>query len=190
MDCHTSAKADPSLSLSFRTQLWFYRELSRTGVKDNLLRTFRDIFESASNAVLLAVLLFAALGWSLTRESLSTRELRLILVLFSVYSIVAFVKALCDSARNDEICKAYLLTEYVLKSVVMLGVIVALNVTISQLRQALTEARWNHFVTPLTYMKLNQFQLSGMIRNDCEPYRLSGCIADLVDCVCPVMLLL
>lgn len=139
-------------------QLWFYRELSRTGAKSHLLSTFRDVSESASNAVLLAVLLFAALGWSLTRDSLSKRELRLIMVLFSVYFAIALVKALCDS--DDEMCKAYLLTEYMLKSVVMLGVIVALNMTISQLRQALTEARWNHLVSPLTYMKLNQFQLS------------------------------
>lgn len=150
--------ADPGIC--HLTQLWFYRELSLTGAKNSALRTFRDISESASHAVLLAVLLFAALGWSLTRDSLSKRELRLIGVLFSVYFAVALVKALCDSDRSDEMCKAYLLTEYVLKSVVMLGVIVALNVTISQLRLALTEARWNHSVTPLTYMKLNQFQLS------------------------------
>jgi hypothetical protein len=57
-----------------------------------------------------------------------------------------------------------MLTEYVIKSVVMLGVIVALNFTISQLRLALTEARWNNFVTPLTYMKLNQFQYVSVLR--------------------------
>ncbi|KAF1323897.1 hypothetical protein FI667_g10169, partial [Globisporangium splendens] len=129
-------------------------------VKSAFISTLRDLAQSTSSAALLGVLLFASLGWSLTREQLSRRESRLVVVIFTVYFAIALAKALCDSDddENDDICKAYMLTEYVIKSVVMLGVIVALNFTISQLRLALTEARWNNFVTPLTYMKLNQFQ--------------------------------
>lgn len=101
-------------------------------------------------------MLLAALGWSLTRDRLSRREFRLVVLIFVTYLSIALVKALCQS--EDEICKAYLLSEYVVKSVMMLGVIVALNFTVSQLGLALTETRWNNFVTPLTYMKLTQFQ--------------------------------
>lgn len=139
-----------------------YRELSITGKHSAFLAALTDIAESASSAVLLGVMLFASLGWSLTRDHLSRREYQLIFMVFFVYSAIALVKALCDSEDDDDICKAYLLTEYVIKSVLMLGVIVALNFTISQLRLALAEARWDNFVTPLTYMKLNQFQYASL----------------------------
>lgn len=118
--------------------------------------------------MLLAVLLFAALGWSLTRNTLSRREFQLIAVVFSVYAAIALIKALCSAddeqqqqqrlGEPNDVCKVYLLTELVVRSAVMLGVVVALNFTIAQLRLALTEARWHHCVTPLTYMKLKQFQ--------------------------------
>ncbi|DAZ97538.1 TPA: hypothetical protein N0F65_003024 [Lagenidium giganteum] len=145
-------------------KLWYYRELSLTGQENEMFDTAQDIAESATSAALLGVLLLAypsffptaAACWSLTRDQLTRREHRLIIVVFGVYFSIALIKALCDS--EDDLCKAYLLTEYVIKSVMMLGVIVALNFTISQLRLAIIESRWNSYVTPLTYMKLNQFQ--------------------------------
>lgn len=153
--------AHPTSPHAPRTQLWFYRELSLTGSRSTLLDTLQTLSESAASAVLLAVLLFAALGWSLTRERLSRRELQVAAVVFGVFSAIALVQALCsarDGGRDDDVCKVYLLTEYVIRSALMLGVVVALNYTIAQLRLALTEARWDHRVTPITYMKLRQFQ--------------------------------
>ena len=106
-------------------------------------------------------MLCTSLGWSLTRDALSRREHRLLVVIFAVYFAISLIKAMCDA--QDDLCKAYLLTEYVIKSLLMLGVIVALNFSVSQLRLLLTEARWNNRVTPVTYMKLHQFQLSGFV---------------------------
>lgn len=162
-----STRSPPNRSTALRhtyppsPQLWFFRELSVTGTRSTLLDTLQSLAESAASAVLLAVLLFAALGWSLTRESLSRRELQLSAVVFGVFAAIALVQALCsarDGGRDNDVCKVYLLTEYVIRSAVMLGVVVALNFTIAQLRLALTEARWDHRVTPISYMKLRQFQ--------------------------------
>jgi hypothetical protein len=102
-------------------------------------------------------MLLAALGWSLTRDELSSREHRFMGMSFLFYLLTALMKATCNSETED-VCKAYMLTEYLIKSVMLLGVIAALNYTISQLQLALNEARWNSSVSPLVYMKLNQFQ--------------------------------
>ncbi|KAG2526179.1 hypothetical protein BBO99_00004204 [Phytophthora kernoviae] len=71
--------------------------------------------------------------------------------------VVAVNKALCRPTDAQK-CRAYLLSEYALQSMLMLGVIVALNYTIAQLKLEVDYERWNSFVTPLAYMKLDQFQ--------------------------------
>ncbi|KAG7396076.1 hypothetical protein PHYBOEH_002822 [Phytophthora boehmeriae] len=74
-----------------------------------------------------------------------------------IYAVVAVNKALCRPSDAPK-CRAYLLSEYALQSMLMLGVIVALNYTIAQLNLETNYERWNSFETPLTYMKLDQFQ--------------------------------
>jgi hypothetical protein len=137
-------------------KLWYYRELSLTGKENLFYGAAQNVTESATSASILAVLLLAALGWSLTRDELTSRESRLFIVIFSLYFFLALIKANCHA--DNDLCKAYLLTEYVMKSFLMLGVIVALNFSVNQLRLLLTEARWNSYMTPVTYMKLNQYQ--------------------------------
>ncbi|GLD96714.1 hypothetical protein PINS_up005397 [Pythium insidiosum] len=166
-ECIMQRKIVPRISYALQVALhvktlevfiktWYYQEFSRRGHRDSMFKMTQDATESISCAAMLVVMLLAALGWSLTRDELSRREIRLISVSFGCYFCIALAKASCDF--EDDVCKAYMLTEYIIRSVMMLGVIIALNITISQLRLALTEARWNNVVTPLTYMKLDQLQ--------------------------------
>ena len=137
-------------------KLWFYHHASLHGRRDTILKTAQDVVESLASAVLLCVMLLAALGWSLTRHRLTRRESRLILMILGIYFFVAFIKATC--VTDDDLCKAYVLIEYLLKSVLLLGVLVSLNYTIAQLRLVLNETRWNEGGTLLLYKKLDMLQ--------------------------------
>jgi hypothetical protein len=144
-------------TISVTLKLWYLRELSVSGKHEPFLDTAQRLAESGSSGSLLAVALTGALGWSLTREALSIRERRMLGLVFTLYAAVALSKSLCYDDDSDA-CRALMLVEYVIQSVLMLTVVIALNFTAAQLRLMLTEARWNNFATPLTYMKLNQFQ--------------------------------
>merc|ERR1712070_514209 len=60
--------------------------------------------------------------------------------------------------QTSSICSAYLLTEYIVRSLIMLGIIVAMNFNITQLRTRLNEDRWGIQDTPLQYDKLRKLQ--------------------------------
>lgn len=143
-------------TVSVTLQLWFLRELSVSGKHEPFLDTAQKLADSTSNGSLLGVALVGALGWSLTREALSVRERRMLGLVFTVFAAIVLSKSLCYDEDSDA-CRALMLVEYIIQSILMLTVVIALNFTVAQLRLTLTEARWNNFATPLTYMKLNQF---------------------------------
>ncbi|RLN87139.1 hypothetical protein BBJ28_00011149 [Nothophytophthora sp. Chile5] len=144
-------------ALSVALKLGFYSQRSARGDVTAFLDVAQDLGESATSAALLGVAALGSLGWSITRATLSRREVLALAMLAMLYLIVTVNKALCRPADTQQ-CRAYMLAEYALQSVHMLGVIVALNFTIAQLKQTISQERWNCFVTPLTYMKLDQFQ--------------------------------
>ncbi|GMF57721.1 unnamed protein product [Phytophthora fragariaefolia] len=135
----------------------FYSQRSSSGGPNTTLDIAQDVGESAASAALLGVSALGSLGWSITRVRLSRRETLSLVLLAAVYLVVSFNKALCRPTDAPQ-CRGYLLSEYSLQSMMMLGVIVALNFTIEQLKLAVSNERWNCFVAPLTYMKLGQFQ--------------------------------
>ena len=47
-------------------------------------------------ALFLAVLLLTSLGWSVTRDALTRREVRMLVSTLSVYVAIASVKAFCN----------------------------------------------------------------------------------------------
>ncbi|RLN49061.1 hypothetical protein BBJ28_00011466 [Nothophytophthora sp. Chile5] len=144
-------------ALSVALKLGFYSQRSVRGDVTALLDVAQDLGESATSAALLGVAALGSLGWSITRATLSRREVLALAMLAVLYLVITINKALCRPADTQQ-CRAYMLAEYALQSVHMLGVIVALNFTIAQLKQTISQERWNCFVTPLTYMKLDQFQ--------------------------------
>ncbi|KAG1691034.1 hypothetical protein DVH05_027317 [Phytophthora capsici] len=135
----------------------YYRELSIYGEVYAFLDFAQDLGESIANAAVIGVSVVGALGWSITRAHLSRKETSSLLLVAAVYLVITVNKAWCRPADTQQ-CRGYVLSEYALQSMMMLGVIVALNFTIAQLKHTINYERWNCFVTPLTYMKLEQFQ--------------------------------
>lgn len=155
--CYVFQAALQAKALSVALKLAFYSARSSHGKINTTLDIAQDVGESATSAALLGVSVLGSLGWSITRARLSRREALSLLLLAVIYLVVSVNKATCRPTDAPQ-CRGFVLSEYALQSMMMLGVIVALNFTIAQLKLAVNYERWNCFVTPLTYMKLEQFQ--------------------------------
>ena len=71
----------------------------------------------------LAVLFLVALGWKVTRNQLSAREVRLLLAAFGLYVCLSSSLAACPDSdvEKNKLCETYRITEYVMHSVILLG---------------------------------------------------------------------
>lgn len=92
--------------------------------------------------------------WTITRPSLTSKEKQILCGVFAVYLIVGLFKAFCKD--EDQVCNAYLLAEYVIKSLIMLGIIVTMNFNITHLRSTIYDSTWT-ISTPQSYDKLLMF---------------------------------
>lgn len=70
----------------------------------------------------------SALGWKITRVSLAPKELQMLSVSFALYTVVAVAVAFCETPQA---CSALQLAEYVMRSLMMLGIIIAMNFNIT-----------------------------------------------------------
>ncbi|OQR94797.1 hypothetical protein ACHHYP_20038 [Achlya hypogyna] len=98
-----------------------------------------------------------SLGWSMRRRFLTQSERRIVQGVSIVYAVVAMTKATCDS--RNQVCQGYMLTEYVIKSLVLLGIIITLNYSIAKLESKLesTHGRWNESKVPKMQVRLSMF---------------------------------
>ncbi|KAF0707632.1 hypothetical protein AaE_013522 [Aphanomyces astaci] len=122
------------------TPLVFYKAFSVDGFEHSAYATARNVCDSVTSTVFLTFLVLCSMGWSWSRRPLTRSERRFFIVLFLVYSTVSIIKATCNG--QDVTCQSYMLTEYALKSLVLLGVIVTLNYSISRLQVQSGGMRW------------------------------------------------
>ncbi|KAF0701210.1 Aste57867_8284 [Aphanomyces stellatus] len=163
-DCMTQRQYAPGINIIFAATLvsemvecfskvLYYRNFSATGREHSMFGRFRDVTESISSSIFLGLLMLCSLGWAWTRRYVNTQERRFFLILYLMYLAVSLVKATCDAKRQT--CQAYMLSEYALKSLMLLGVIIALNYSISRLHVKLDETRWQGTKIPQLYTRLN-----------------------------------
>ena len=181
-------------------QLAYFSALRERGTVSAALRVGTNLTLALSMALILAVLLLTSLGWSVTRDALTRREVRMLVSTLTVYVAIASVKAFCndgsaaagaasgddadDGTVDDSACNAYLLTEcvatrvprvsrsarrktpprspdararYVIRTLLMLAIIVAMNFNITHLRQAVNDSVW-HPRVGLHYAKIREYQ--------------------------------
>ena len=80
------------------------------------LAAIRLVAVSMSDMSFLALLLVASLGWTLTHNQLTTKEKKMLGSGFSLYMIIAVLKALCNDmcsvyetcGAKSKLCSAYL----------------------------------------------------------------------------------
>lgn len=92
-----------------------------------------DLIQKASMLTQLLLLLLLAMGWKTSREQLTARQTRLVLLCFGVYVLVCASQSVCQAgvASGDpfgmsRLCETYNLGEYILQSIILLGACLSL----------------------------------------------------------------
>ena len=81
-----------------------------------------------------------ALGYTILRNELEIREKQIALISFTLYLGVGILKATCIDGVSS--CGTYNLIDYVLRSLIMLATIVALNYNLSALTAGIMGVNW------------------------------------------------
>jgi len=110
-----------------------------------------------------ATLILLGNGWGITR-TLADKEIMMYMVVVLLYGVFEILRIQCISAKDvllpnllvvldpksvgwgnedfDQSCESYQLATYILRSILLLGVIVALNFNITNLRSLIIESVW------------------------------------------------
>jgi len=88
-----------ALICKFFEELWhviFYAAYSTTGYIYSYLGNARDVFEVIAETIFLAVLLLTAMGWTITRDSLTSREKQMFWSAFLLFVVFKILHGLCQ----------------------------------------------------------------------------------------------
>lgn len=110
------------------------------GSTPELSSTATMISSSLNSVVFLCTLLILAFGFSITRQELSGREIRWTFVAFLSYLGASVIHSYC--VYHCDSIGPYTLAEYIMKSVIMLGIIIAMNFNITKLRFSILDNSW------------------------------------------------
>ena len=114
------------------------------------------IFESIQEVAFLTTILMLALGWSTIHFQLSDTQVKATLSGMAFFLIMSLAWASCLS-EDSRVCQSLYLVYYILHALIMLGIIICLNFTITQLRAMLSHSAWDPS-TPYCYARTKQFQ--------------------------------
>ena len=114
------------------------------------------MLESVTEVANLCTILLIALGWSTVHFQLTEIQIQVTMAGMGFFLIMSLSWAGCTQA-NSRACQSLYLVYYILHSLVMLGIIICLNFTITQLRAMLAHTQWDPS-TPYCYARTKQFQ--------------------------------
>ena len=133
---------------------WY--EMNFTGGYNVHLVLASRIFESIQEVAFLTTILMLALGWSTIHFQLSDTQVKATLSGMALFLIMSLAWASCLS-EDSRVCQSLYLVYYILHALIMLGIIICLNFTITQLRAMLSHSAWDPS-TPYCYARTKQFQ--------------------------------
>eukprot|EP00743_Colponemidia_sp_Colp-15_P007001 GILK01007556.1.p1 GENE.GILK01007556.1~~GILK01007556.1.p1 ORF type:complete len:464 (+),score=23.54 GILK01007556.1:49-1440(+) len=134
--------------------LMYIKTVAETSWEDDTFSGLSQFATVVADTIFLGFLLLIALGWRITRQALTARERQLFVGTFLPYLGFGGLQAQCT---GQEFCGAYVLSVYVINSLILLGVIVAMNFTISQIRMVVQDASLSGPIGDL-YIKLKVYQ--------------------------------
>lgn len=143
--------------LSLIAQYSDYIYFNENGTEPDSLQYFDNITAHVNSLVVLLTILLLSLGWSTVRVQLTPREVRLATGALSCYFIAGMLAAACLESTND-LCQSLDLITYVLRTLVFLGIIIAMNFTVSHLKATLIHSPWGWNV-PSQYIQARRYQL-------------------------------
>jgi hypothetical protein len=134
-------------------------EIEEIGYSTRKMLILYNISEHLSNVVSLVTLFIISLGLNYGHNVLM-REKKIGFMAVLSYFIIGFGGALCTQSTDQ--CKSLWLVAYVMRSIVVLGIIVAMNYSVAQLRAIIVNSTWAPS-TPWHYHKLQQYQVYRLV---------------------------
>lgn len=134
---------------------WYH--LNKFGTQSVSVELTSNFFGFLCDFGLISSLLFLSMGWSLVRRNFLPRELQLASMSLLAYFCFGMADASCVD-DNTSTCQALALVTLVVKSLLLLGIIVAMNYTVTLLKSMLYHSPWVPS-TPVQYARSKQFQI-------------------------------
>ena len=103
----------------------YWATLSLDGSAGLAIWLGKELAVNLSQTLFLLVLLLVSLGWTITRQ-ISQRERYVLSSTFGLYCVLLGFKVDCERADEDS-CQSLILSEYVVRSIILLAIIVSLN---------------------------------------------------------------
>eukprot|EP01035_Chromulina_nebulosa_P016892 gene16892-22381_t len=99
--------------------------------------------------------LTVSLGWSIVRRFLSEKEWRMLSFTIAFYFIIGLGNAVCLD-QNSTSCASLNLVTYILRTLVFLAIIVAMNFTVTQLKAMVIQSPWTPSIQ-IQYIQTRQY---------------------------------
>jgi hypothetical protein len=131
--------------------------LNNTGIDSPSVNTAVSVIDHFNTTTDLVCFLLLSMGWCTTRIALSSREIKVISGVIALYFIIGMALAVCSDPVSQT-CQSLNLVTYILRNLILLGIIIAMNFTVTQLRAGLIHSPWIPS-TPVQYARVKQFQV-------------------------------
>eukprot|EP01032_Pedospumella_encystans_P013610 gene13610-15660_t len=139
----------------------YYYDYNRTGSTSTSLMIAQNVFGVFSNGMFLLSLLLLSVGWTMIRSSLLEKEVQLIQIGIGAYFAFGIAGAVCINS-SDTTCQALDLVPFIIQSLILLGVIIAMNFSVTQLRAMVYNSPWVPS-TPLQYARHQQYHVFRLV---------------------------
>ena len=117
--------------LDMASKLAFFGTQSVTGKSVLVLEMLMVTATIATSVIFLVALVLTALGWTITRQRLTRRELQLLAVSFILFLLLSLLMETCHA---HSLCEVYRMSFQVVKFLISFGVIAAMNANMERLR--------------------------------------------------------
>ncbi|CAM9552524.1 unnamed protein product [Chrysoparadoxa australica] len=131
----------------------FYRDYSQDGSSHGGLRRTAVMLLNAGQVLFLFTLTLLGLGWRYLRQTLHAKEWQGLACVYTLYALLALIEGFCSSGDQ---CYVYVLMGYIVRIMLMLATIVAINYTVQQVRVVI-QLPWTRTVAA-DYFQLHQFK--------------------------------
>jgi len=114
--------------------------VARRGRESSVAYGLAVATDSVQAAVWLATMFSVALGWQLSRRTLTRREVAVLVAATGVLLSLGAIKSACQ--RDAVGCTVVAMTEYILRAILCLAVVISFNVSLMKLRYRLSDLMW------------------------------------------------
>ncbi|KAJ1437755.1 hypothetical protein B484DRAFT_428190 [Ochromonadaceae sp. CCMP2298] len=128
---------------------------NESGRDDIPLTVAGNILGSISTTLLLASLLLVSMGWSLVRTNITLGEQQKVAGALFAFFVFSFGDAVC--LDDSSACFSLNLIAFIIRALILLAIIIAMNFTVAQLRAMIAQSPWVPS-TPIQYARSKQYQ--------------------------------